>query len=59
MARCLRDAFVLALATLVLPFSRAADPFWGADPAWSLFHEPAVENDLKRSPSRSRDFRGL
>lgn len=37
----------------------AADPFWGADPAWSLIHEPAVERELKLSPAKSRDFRRL
>jgi thiol-disulfide isomerase/thioredoxin len=39
--------------------SPAADPFWGADPAWSLIHEPAVERELKLSPAQSRDFRRL
>ncbi len=37
----------------------AADPFWGADPAWSLIHEPAVERELKLSPAKSREFRSL
>jgi len=37
----------------------AADPFWGADPAWSLLHEPAIEQELKLSPAQSRQFRDL
>lgn len=37
----------------------AADPFWGADPTWSLLHEPAVEQDLKLSPAQSQQFRDL
>jgi len=37
----------------------AADPFWGADPAWNLIHEPAVERELKLSPAKSREFRSL
>jgi len=37
----------------------AADPFWGADPAWSLVHEPAVERELRLSPAKIREFRGL
>ena len=37
----------------------AADPFWGADPTWSLLHEPAVEQELKLSPAQSLQFRTL
>lgn len=37
----------------------AADPFWGADPAWSLIHEPAVEDELKLSAAERREFRRL
>jgi len=37
----------------------AADPFWGADPAWSLIHEPDVERELQLSPAKSREFRKL
>ena len=55
------------LATLVLLFgliaggSRcpAADPFWGADPAWSLLHEPAVARELALTPVQGQQFRGL
>jgi peroxiredoxin len=41
------------------PAGFAADPFWGADPTWSLLHEPAVEQELKLSPAQSRQFRRL
>lgn len=37
----------------------AADPFWGADPLWSLLHEPAIEQELKLSPAQSQQFRAL
>jgi len=37
----------------------AADPFWGADPTWSLLHEPAIEQELKLSPAQSQQFRTL
>jgi peroxiredoxin len=47
------------VALLALPSSRAADPFWGADPAWSLLHEPAVQKELKLSPAKTREFRSL
>jgi hypothetical protein len=39
--------------------SPAADPFWGADPAWSLLHESAVVQELALTPTQSRQFRGL
>jgi|GEM_PF-3586071 len=61
MPRFLRAAFGLLTASVVLlsGVGLAADPFWGADPAWSLIHEPAVERELKLSPAKSRDFRRL
>jgi peroxiredoxin len=59
MSRFRRAAFALALTPLILPSSRAADPFWGADPAWNLIHEPAVEKELKLSPAKTREFRRL
>ena len=59
MSRYGHAAFVLVAMALVLPSSRAADPFWGADPAWNLIHEPAVEKELKLSPTQSREFRSL
>lgn len=37
----------------------AADPFWGADPNWSLIHEPAVEQELKLSSEQRLRFRSL
>lgn len=46
-------------AVLASGVGLAADPFWGADPAWTLVHEPAVERELRLSPAQSRDFRGL
>jgi peroxiredoxin len=46
-------------AVLTSSVGSAADPFWGADPAWSLIHEPAVEQELRLSPAKSREFRGL
>jgi peroxiredoxin len=50
----------LLFALIVAPrFVFAADPFWGADPVWSLLHEPAVEQELKLSPAQSQRFRGL
>ena len=39
--------------------SPAADPFWGAGPAWSLLHEPAVERELELTPTQSQQFRSL
>lgn len=36
-----------------------ADPFFGADPAWNLIHEPAVERELKLSPAESTEFRAV
>jgi len=59
MPRFRRAAFALAATFLILPVSRAADPFWGADPSWSLIHEPAVEKELKLAPAKSRQFRRL
>jgi thiol-disulfide isomerase/thioredoxin len=37
----------------------AADPFRGADPTWSLLHEPAIERELKLSPAQTRQYRAL
>lgn len=37
----------------------AADPFWGADPTWSLLHEPVVEQELKLSSGQRLRFRAL
>jgi peroxiredoxin len=59
--RCFRMA-VLALLVGGLAFQRptpAADPFWGADPAWTLLHEPAVWRELELSSEQSRQFHGL
>lgn len=50
---------LIASSVLLLGIGVAADPFWGADPAWSLIHEPAVERELKLSPAKSREFRRL
>ncbi len=52
-------AVFLVVTSVIVSSSRAADPFWGADPAWSLIHEPAVEKELKLSPAKSREFRRL
>jgi thiol-disulfide isomerase/thioredoxin len=52
-------ALVLVAMSAGLPSSGAADPFWGADPAWNLIHEPAVEQEMKLSPAKSREFRRL
>jgi len=50
----------LLLGLISAPYSGfAADPFRGADPTWSLLHEPAVEQELKLSPAQSQQFRGL
>lgn len=59
--RCLRLAAFAVLAGLgaLRSPSPAADPFWGADPAWSLLHEPAVARELMLTPTQSRQFRGL
>ncbi len=59
--RCLGLAALALLAGLVNGVSRspAADPFWGADPAWSLLHEPAVARELVLTPTQSQQFRGL
>jgi hypothetical protein len=52
--------FWLLLGLISAPHSGfAADPFWGADPTWSLLHEPAVEQELKLSPTQSLQFRTL
>ena len=59
MTRYCIAACVLVAMSAALPTSRAADPFWGADPAWNLIHEPAVEKELKLSPAKSREFRRL
>jgi len=58
-SRCRRAAIVLIATVLLVPSSRAADPFLGADPAWNLIHEPAVEKELKLSPAQSREFRSV
>ena len=49
------------LAALVIGGGRvpAADPFAGADPAWSLLHEPAVAHELALTPPQGRQFRAL
>ena len=53
-------AIVLLVGWLFSPLpSSAADPFWGADPTWSLLHEPAVARELALSPLQSRQFRDL
>lgn len=59
--RCLGIATLALLAGLITGTSRcpAADPFWGADPAWSLLHEPAVVKELALPPTQSQQFRGL
>jgi thiol-disulfide isomerase/thioredoxin len=61
MPRFCLPAFGLLAVSLALASGScfAADPFWGADPAWSLIHEPAVERDLKLSPAKSRELRRL
>jgi len=48
-----------ASVVLSLRVAAAADPFWGADPAWSLIHEPAVEQELRLSSAQSRELRSL
>jgi len=59
--RCLRLAAFALLAGLVAlrSPSPAADPFFGADPAWSLLHEPAVARELTLTASQSKQFRDL
>jgi len=59
--QCLRLATLALFAGLITGVSRspAADPFWGADPAWSLLHEPAVVQELALTPTQSQNFRGL
>lgn len=59
--RWLRLVTLALLAGLITCGSRspAADPFWGADPAWSLLHEPAVVKELVLTPTQSQQFRGL
>ena len=58
---CLRLAAFAVLAWLVAlrSPSRAADPFWGADPAWSLLHEPAVVRELVLTPTQNQPYRGM
>jgi len=51
-------AFLAGLIAGETP-SPAADPFWGADPAWSLLHEPAVVRELSLTPTQSQQFRAL
>lgn len=38
---------------------RAADPFHGADPVWSLLHEPALARELRLSAAQQPRFRAL
>ncbi len=59
--RCLRLAAFAVLAGLVAlrSPSPAADPFFGADPAWRLLHEPAVMRELALTATQSQQFRGL
>lgn len=59
--RCLGIATLALLAGLLTAASRspAADPFWGADPAWSLLHEPAVARELALTPAQRQTFHGL
>ncbi len=53
-------AIWLLLALITTPHTGfAADPFWGADPTWSLLHEPAIEQELKLSPTQTQRFRAL
>lgn len=50
----------LLLTSMSAPLSGfSADPFWGADPTWSLLHEPALEQELKLTPAQSQQFRTL
>ena len=53
------SAFLAAAFCLLLRVAHAADPFFGADPAWTLIHEPAVERELKLSPAKSKEFRAV
>jgi peroxiredoxin/Spy/CpxP family protein refolding chaperone len=39
--------------------SRAADPFRGADPVWSLLHEPALARELRLTTKQQQRFRAL
>jgi len=59
--RCLGLATLTLFAGLIAGVGRspAADPFWGADPVWSLLHEPAVVKELALTPAHSEQFRGL
>ena len=59
--RCPGIATLALLAGLITGVSRspAADPFWGADPAWSLLHEPAVAEELTLTPTQREQFRRL
>ena len=59
--RCLGIATLALLAGLITGVSRspAADPFWGADPAWSLLHEPAVMQELALTPTQREQYCGL
>jgi thiol-disulfide isomerase/thioredoxin len=59
--RWLRLVTLALLAGLITGGSQspAADPFWGADPAWSLLHEPAVVEELVLTPTQSQQFRGM
>ena len=59
--RCLGLATLALLAGLITGDSRspAADPFWGADPAWTLLHEPAVVQELVLTPTQRQQFHGL
>lgn len=58
--RCAGYLLVAVSAASLLPLAGvnwAADPFYGADPAWNLIHEPAVERELKLSPATTSEFR--
>jgi len=57
-----RSLTVVGVALVVSALAcgaRAADPFYGADPVWSLLHEPAVARELTLSASQQRHFRTL
>jgi len=59
MTRYRTAALAMLSMVVALPTNRAADPFFGADPAWTLIHEPVVEKELKLSSSRRLEFRRL
>lgn len=59
MSRCRRTAVVLFVAWSLVSSIRGADPFWGADPAWTLVHEPAVAKELRLSRAEREEMRRL